>query len=129
VRSRQLIYIDANACPNYIPSTRLPDLVFRLLLARDRHTEALETVEALLISSPGSPDLLCLRGNCLAAVGNNVGVGLASVPLFQAMLNSHKFAASLAPTRSAVAMFAYRRCVLLTAATVRASDLQVSGFL
>lgn len=31
-------------------------------------------MEGLLHASPGSPELLCLRGNCLAAAGNNVGV-------------------------------------------------------
>lgn len=31
-------------------------------------------MEGLLTSAPGSPELLCLRGNCLAAAGNNVGV-------------------------------------------------------
>jgi hypothetical protein len=45
-------------------------------------------VEALLIASPGSPDLLCLRGNCLAAVGNNVGVGAPARELLHAIRNS-----------------------------------------
>jgi hypothetical protein len=59
--------------PTYMGCAHLD--VLRLLLGRERHAEALDIVEALLITSPGAPDLLCLRGNCLAAAGNNVGVG------------------------------------------------------
>jgi cytochrome c-type biogenesis protein CcmH/NrfG len=54
-------------------------------------------VEALLIASPGSPDLLCLRGNCLAAVGNNVGVGAPAPELLHTLQNSH---AACAPMRA-----------------------------
>lgn len=44
------------------------------MLGRERHAEALDLVEGLLQSCPSSSELLCMRGNCLAATGNNVGV-------------------------------------------------------
>lgn len=46
----------------------------RLLVARGRTNEALAALEPLLQAHPANADLLCLRGNCLAAAGNNVGV-------------------------------------------------------
>lgn len=45
-----------------------------LLATRGRGKEALQLLEPLLLHSPTSADLLQLRGECLAAVGNNVGV-------------------------------------------------------
>lgn len=55
-------------------SSRQRQALARLLAARGRTTEALAALEPLLLAHPAHADLLCLRGNCLAAAGNNVGV-------------------------------------------------------
>ena len=49
-------------------------MLARLLVKRGRTAEALAALEPLLREYPASADLLCIRGNCLAAAGNNVGV-------------------------------------------------------
>ena len=46
----------------------------RVLLSRGKAPAALQLVESLLPVLPADPALLCLRGQCLAANGNNVGV-------------------------------------------------------
>lgn len=53
----------------------------RVLVARGRTAEALAALEPLLRDAPACADLLCMRGNCLAAAGNNVGVSYGSVSL------------------------------------------------
>ncbi len=46
----------------------------RVLLSRGKIAAALQLAESLLPLLPADPALLCLRGQCLAAIGNNVGV-------------------------------------------------------
>ena len=46
----------------------------RVLLSRGKTAAALQLAETLLPLLPADPALLCLRGQCLAAIGNNVGV-------------------------------------------------------
>jgi tetratricopeptide (TPR) repeat protein len=41
-----------------------------LLLERGRHREALAALQPLLAQQPGSAELLCLQGRCLAALGS-----------------------------------------------------------
>ena len=50
----------------------------RVLLSRGKTAAALQLVESLLPLLPADPALLCLRGQCLAAIGNNVGVRCGS---------------------------------------------------
>lgn len=58
-------------------SPKQQQAVAALLARRGRSKEAMQLLEPMLLESPTSPDLLQLRGECLAAVGNNVGVCLA----------------------------------------------------
>lgn len=72
------LYLHAGAAGSGQETTQHRQALARVLVARGRTAEALAALEPLLRDAPACADLLCMRGNCLAAAGNNVGVSYGS---------------------------------------------------